>query len=362
MSCLKDEQLQALADGEGSAADAAHAASCAACGPRLRERAALMASITAALNPPVDLSASFRLKVEATGLAESDGATRIRRDATQSRRWIYTAAAVAAALIAVVFVVPAVRKTDATVSASEILAKSATRLSAVTRGIEVREYELVLGGVPKEMIPDQVDGTYRIWQAIDHDVPGRFRFASYTADGRMFSSIAEDPLAKHRVAAFTSEGQAYRFEMTLPSGPRNMSLPEIEQLHMEASIAMMQASGNQLVETIDGPNGKLYRIEVPRIAAPGNNPVWDLTEARVLIDSRDYTVVEFAVQGSFLKSPYSVSYKQLQHVVGAALQPDAFSVPAQPGEIVVKGEGSAVAAHDVFVLALRGLAQLKRAQ
>jgi hypothetical protein len=235
-------------------------------------------------------------------------------------------------------------------------------LTAVTRGIEVLEYELVLGGVPKEMVPDQVDGTYRIWQAIDHDVPGRFRFASFAPDGRMFSSIAEDPIAKRRVAAFTSEGQAYRFDVTLPSGPRNLSLPEIQRLHMEASMAMMQASGNPLVETVAGPNGPLYRIEVPRMAAPAANPVWDLTEARVLIDPRDYSIVEFAVQGSFLKSPYSLSYKLLRHAVGTSLPPDAFSVPAQPGEIVVTGEGSAVPTHDVVVLALRALAQAKQAR
>jgi hypothetical protein len=369
MNCLNDERLQALADGEGSDADRAHAASCAACGARLRDRAALMTSIEHTLNPPVALPADlesriFRQKEDATGA----GATRLRRQTgfrlqpEGSARWIYTAAAIAAAIVAVIFVVPAVRKGDATVSASEILAKSANQLSAVTRGVEVLEYELVLGGVPKEMVPDQVDGTYRIWQAIDHDVPGRFRFASYTPDGRMFSSIAEDPVARRRVAAFTSEGQAYRFDVTLPPGSRNMSLPEMERLHMEASIAMMQASGNQLVETIDGPNGKLYRIEVPSVSAPGANPVWDLTQARVLIDSRDYSVVEFAVQGSFLKSPYSLSYKQLRHLVGASLPADAFSVPSQPGEIVITGEGSAVPTHDVVVLALRALAQAKRAQ
>ena len=353
MQCLNDERLQALADGEGLAEEQAHAAGCAACGERLRDRAALMASIEETLNPPVGLPAAFRLKTE--------GATRLRRDVDGTRRWIYTAAAIAAALIAVIFVVPAVRKTDATVSASEILARSASRLTAVTRGVEVIEYELVLGGVPKEMVPDQVDGTYRIWQAIDHDVPGRFRFASYAQDGRMFSSLAEDPIARRRVAAFTSEGQAYRFDLTLPSsGPRNMSLPEMERLHMEASIAMMQASGNQLVETIAGPNGPLYRVEVPRVAAPGANPVWDLTEARVLIDSRDYSIIEFAVQGSFLRSAYSLSYKQLSHAVGATLPPGAFSVPAQPGEIVVTGEGSAVPAHDIVVLALRALAQSKQ--
>jgi hypothetical protein len=360
-NCLNEERIQALADGEGDAADRAHAAACAACGARLRDRAALMASIEATLNPPVGLPSEFRLK-------DTSGATRLRsisgesRQAEGSRRWIYTAAALAAALAGVLFIVPAVRKSDATVSASEILAKSATRLSAVTRGVEVLEYELVLGGVPKEMIPDQVDGTYRIWQAIDHDVPGRFRFASYAADGRMFSSIAEDPIAKRRVTAFTSEGQAYRFDVTLPAGPRNLSLPEIQRLHMEATIAMMQASGNTLVETIAGPNGPLYRIEVPRVTAPGTNPVWDLTEARVVIDPRDYSVVECAVQGSLLKSPYSMSYKLLRHVVGATLQPDAFSVPPQAGEIVVTGEGSAVAAHDVVVLALRALAQAKQAR
>ena len=367
MNCLNDEQLQALADGEGNAGDRAHAESCAHCAARLRDRAALMASIEQTLNPAIDLPGDlprriFRLNAEAT----REGATRLRersgvpRRPDGSRRWIYTAAAIAAALIAVVFIVPAVRKTDATVSASEILAKSVSRLAAVTSGVEVLEYELVLGGVPKAMVPDEVDGTYRIWQAIDHDVPGRFRFASYTADGRMFSSIAEDPIAKRRVAAFTSEGQAYRFDVTLPSGPRNMSLPEMERLHMEASIAMMQAAGNQIVERIDGPNGRLYRIEVSSVTVPAANPVWDLTEARVLIDSRDYSVVEFAVQGSFLKSPYSLSYKQLRHIVGATLPSDAFSVPAQPGEIVITGEGSAVPTHDVVVLALRALAQAKQ--
>src|SRR4029078_12639756 len=116
-------------------------------------------------------------------------------------------------------------------------------------------------------------------------------------------------------------------------GPGNMSLPEMERLHMEASIAMMQASGNQIVETIDGPSGKQYRIAVSSVTVPATNPVWDLTQARVLIDARDYSVIEFAGEGSFLKAPYSLCYRQLTHVVGATLPADAFSVPAQPGEI-----------------------------
>jgi hypothetical protein len=359
MHCLNDQQLQALADGEGLPAEQAHADSCATCGPRLHDRIALLRSIEETLNPP----AGFRQTAALRGIGETTGATRIRGaglPAQSRRRWIYSAAAIAAALVAVLFVVPSLRRSDATVSAAEILAKSASQLSAVTRGIEVLEYELVLDGVPKEMIPDQTDGTWRIWQAIDHDVPGRFRFASYTPDGRLFSSIAEDPLAKRRVAAFRSEGQPFRFDLTLPPGARNLSLPEMQRLHMEASIAMMQASGNQLVQTEDGANGKFYRIEVPRAAAPSANPVWDLTDARVLIDARDYSVAELAVQGSFLKQPYSLSYKLIRHVTGATLPPDAFTVPAQDGEIVVSGEGTAVPTHDVVVLALRALAQAKQ--
>ena len=160
--------------------------------------------------------------------------------------------------------------------------------------------------------------------------------------------------------AFTSEGQPYRFEVSLPSNATNMSLPELQRLHMEASIAMMQANGNQLLETIDGPSGKLYRVEVPHASAPGTNPVWDLSEARVLIDARDYRIIEFAVRGTMLKQSYSMSYKLLNHTIAASLKPDAFEVPSQAGEIVIKGDGSTVPTHDVVVLALRELTKLKQ--
>jgi hypothetical protein len=365
MTCLNDSHIQALADGEGSAEARRHALECADCAARVEARTALMASIVRSFDVPVTIPESFHLKAEAVG--NQRGATRLRESGgvrpQAEGRWIYALGLMAATAIAVLFVVPAVRKASATLSASEILAKSATQLSAaVTSGIEVLEYELVLDGVSKEMLPDQVDGTYRVWQVIDHSVPGRFRFASFTADGRMLTSIAEDPLKKRRVAAFTSEGQPYRFAVSLPADSSRMSLPEMERLHMQASIALMQASGNQLLETIDGPNGRLYRIEVPSVAGPGSNPVWDLSEARVLIDARDYRVTELAVRGSFLKQPYSMSYKQISHVMAASVEPDAFDVPSQPGEIVVTGEGSSVPVHDVVVLALRELTKLKQAK
>jgi hypothetical protein len=248
------------------------------------------------------------------------------------------------------------------VSASEILAKSATQLSAPASGVELLEYELVLDGVPKEMLPDQESGSYRIRQAIDYSAPGRFRFGSFTEDGRMLTSIAQDPSTRRRVMAFTSDGQPYRYEVTLPRKDAGLSLPEMERLHMQASIALMQASGNQLFETIDGPDGKLYRIEVPRVSGPGSNPVWDLSEARVLIDARDYRIHEFAVRGSFLKRDYSMSFKLITRSVVGSVDAGTFDVPRQPNEIVIAGEGSAVPAHDVVVLALRELTKLKTVQ
>jgi hypothetical protein len=389
MTCLNDSHIQALADGEPLPDAAAHAAGCAACAARVRDRQALMATLTSAVNGPALMPApvqervAFRLTAETTGFGGAEtigfggaegtrlqGGTRLRTADPRGsrlqagRRWIFSGLAVAAAtIIAVLFVAPAIRKPDSTVSASEILARSATHLSAVvTSGVEVLEYEVVLDGVPKEMLPDQVDGTYRVWQVIDHDVPGRFRFASYAPDGRMLTSIAEDPLKKRRVASFISEGQAYRFDVSLPANTTNMSLPEMQQLHMQASITMMQASGNQLLDTVDGPNGKLYRIEVPRVSGPGSNPVWDLSEARVVIDARDYRITEFAVRGSFLKQGYSMSYKLINHVLGASVKADAFEVPAQAGEIVISGEGTAVPTHDVVVLALRELTKMKQAR
>jgi hypothetical protein len=361
MTCLNETHIQALVDGEGSAEDRGHARECADCAARVQTRSVLMASIAKSIDPPVAMPVSLARRVE-EGLRQS-GATRLRpsRGFQADGKWLYGSLGVAAAtLIAILFVAPTIRKGDATVSASEILAKSASQLSArVTGGVELFEYQLVLDGVPKEMMPDGADGTYRVQQAIDHNVPGRFRFATFGPDGHLLSSIAEQP-GKGRVMAINVEGQPYRFEVSLPAKSGGISLPEMERLHMEASIAMMQAAGNQMVETIDGPQGKLYRIEMPRVSGPGTSPVWDLSEARVLIDARDYRITELSVRGSFLKQAYSLTYRLISHSVVGSVAPDTWIVPAMPGQILISGEGSNVPTHDVAVLSLRELTKLKQ--
>ncbi len=127
MTCLNDIQIQALADGEAGADAGRHALECAACAARVKARAALMASIERSIDVPVNVPASLARSIEGSfgaGIKEARGATRLL--ATDSRgKWLYSAAAVAAAtLIAVLFIAPAIKQPGSTVSASEILAKS----------------------------------------------------------------------------------------------------------------------------------------------------------------------------------------------------------------------------------------------
>ena len=368
MSHLTTAQLQAVADDQAPPADRDHAVSCASCAAQVSERRQRAGSFASAINTVV-MPAATAQRIE-TALASSaapasaGGATRLR-PVPPPRRWqsaaLGTVALAAAVVLAVVFVAPMMKEDRGAVSASEILAHSASRLAEASTGIELLEYELVLDGVPKDMMPDHANGTYHVRQAIDHTVPGRFRFSSYGPGGQPISSIAQDPASGRRVMMINLEGQAYRFEVNVPSnvGP---SLPEMERLHMEASIMMMQASGNQLVEIVETAEGRQYRIEVPKVSAPGSNPVWDLTEARVLIDANDYRVHELAVKGTFLKQPYSVSYRLISRAVVTSVTPDTFEVPGQPGQILISGGGSAVPARDAMVLALRELARLTNRQ
>ena len=86
--------------------------------------------------------------------------------------------------------------------------------------------------------------------------------------------------------------------------------------------------------------------------------MWDLTEARVLIDARDYRVTEFAVSGSFLKQAYSLSYKLITpQRRRRRVAPIPSSFRRSPGRSCIAGEGSSVPSHDVVVLSLRELTQ-----
>jgi hypothetical protein len=178
------------------------------------------------------------------------------------------------------------------------------------------------------------------------------------------SSIAQDPAANRRVMTIRIDDQPYRLEFSLPESLA-LTPPEMERLHMEASVAMMQASGNQLLQVIDTNAGRQYRIEVPRVDADATtNAMWDLAEAKVLIDASDYHIVEFAVKGTFLKQPYSVSYRLIRRVIAEQGKVSAgdFAVPADARAIEIRGEGSAIPVRDALVVALRELAKARTAR
>ena len=65
--------------------------------------------------------------------------------------------------------------------------------------------------------------------------------------------------------------------------------------------------------------------------------MWDLTEARVLIDGRDFRIHEFFVRGRFLKRDYSMSFKLDLAARRRTVNEDLFQVPHLPDEIVITG-------------------------
>ncbi len=367
MKCLSDALIQAVVDREAADDVRHHVESCVRCGNRVREREALSAAVVQAMNVPAGLPPGVSRRVRlALSEGSSQGATRLRvgaRPHHASRRALWSVAAVATAtLLAVVFVAPMV-KGPATVSASEILARSANRLAErVTSGVESLEYELTLEGVTKEMMPDHQDGSYRVKQVIDHDNVGHYLVATYAPDGQLVSSILQDPASNRRDVSMRLKDVAYRFSFTLPKN-LTLSPPEVERLHMQASVAMMQASGNQQLQVIESGSGRQYRIEVPHVSAETSGAVWDLAEAQVVIDAGDYHIVEFAVKGTFLKQPYSVSYRLISRDVtsGADVGPGVFDVTQDPRAITIRGEGTAIPARDVMVAALGELARVKQA-
>jgi hypothetical protein len=380
--CLNDIQIQAVVDGEAVAAERAHVATCGACAARVARRQQQIAEVEQTLNAPVAMPAALAQRVEELFLPDGEAADRARgRGATRlrdrrgiglqsegRRRWIYSGFAVAVAtLVAILFIVPALRKRDTTVSAAEILAKSATQLAAApAANVDFLVYELALDGAPRDLMPDHGNGngTYRVQEVIDHSTAGRYRMTSYDASGVELSSVAQDPATGRRVMMVRVDGQPYRFESTLPAAP-TLSVPDIERLHMQASVALMQASGNQSLQIVDSPDGREYRIDVPRVSTVAPAAVWDLMEAHLIVDASDFHVVELAVKGALLKQPYSFSYKLLTHDVESpdGLAPDTFDIPVEPGTVVIRaGEGSPVPAADAFLAALRELSKARQAR
>ena len=135
--------------------------------------------------------------------------------------------------------------------------------------------------------------------------------------------------------------------------------------HESRPSAAVDDSTDSTSQVVDSPDGREYRIDVPRVSTAAPAAVWDLMEAHLIVDASDFHVVELAVKGAVLKQPYSFSYKLLTHDVASpdGLAPDTFDIPIQPGTIVIRaGEGSPVPAADAFLAALRELSKVRQAR
>jgi hypothetical protein len=367
--CLSDAEIQAVADRESSEDERSHADGCEACAARVAERRRRLAPIERLLAEPEAMPAGLARRVE-EALASSSpirGATRLRPASTARRRWRrvgWGAGLAAAAAVVIMLVVLPTMEGPGTVSAAEILEHSLERLAqAVTSGVELREYELALEGVPNEIMPDEEGGTYRIQQLIDHDTPGRYRISTFAPDGGLISAISEDPAAGRRTSFARIEGQAYRFDFALKdTGPR-FSMADLERLHAEACIAIMQASGDHKLSVIEDVSGTSYQIQIPRVSV-SQTAVWDLQQARVRIDAGDYRVRELEVRGTLFKKPYHLSYRLTRHNVRAAadVAAEEFQVPEVPGALVLKGAGTQNLMRDIVTAALRELAEAREAR
>ena len=366
MTCLSEAEVQAVADGEG---DRAHVGGCVVCAGRVAERRRVLASMETLMAEPAAVPPGLARKVEEALAAASPvrGATRLRSEGSSRPPWRrvgWGAGLAAAAAAVVMLVVLPMMEGPGTVSAAEVLQHSLERLTRpVTRGVELLEYELALEGVPNEVMPEEESGTYRIQQLVDHDVPGRYRIFTYASDGALLSAVSEDPAAARRTSFARIGGRAYRFDFSLKGPAPQLSMAELERMHAEACIAIMQASGDQMLSVIEDAEGTSYQIQLPRVAMT-ETAVWDLQEARVRIDAADYRIRELAVRGTLFKKPYRVSYRLTRHSVRASADVGAeeFAVPETPGAFVLEGEGTQNVMKDVLTAALRELAEAREAR
>jgi hypothetical protein len=355
MRCLNDIEIQAVVDGEAGGDLRAHVDGCSRCseqvGERRRDVAALTTLLTAGGGPSPRLEARVREAVVQGRPVR--GATALRVVPRRPwRRVGWVSALVTAAVVAlVVFQVLPKLGAPTTLSASAILGRSLKTLSSVA-GVEMLEYELFVAG--------DMPGPHRIVQLIDHDLPGRFRFSNYGPNGVLESAIGQDSTTNRRVQLIRVDDRNYIVDLAASAGPK-LSLPEMIQAVIETSITMMQATSDQTLTVLDTSAGRQYIIEMPPVTPATSAAIFDLSHARVVIDGRDFRLLEFEASGSVLKQPYSASFRLIRRTVrpAAAVPPEEFMIPAGPGDVVLSGESGVDPITDVLTVVLRELGRVK---
>ena len=358
MSCLTDVEIQTIVDNEASEASRQHAAACRSCQQRIDERQRQMRAIADAVNVSGDIPAALDVRLRQSLASAPGSAAPAVRGATVLRprpvraalgphgaRWVY-AGSIAAAVAVIVFAVLPRLGAPTRLSASQVLERSLQTLSTAT-GVEYLEYELTIDGA--------ADGPFRIEHLIDRANPQHYRVASYGVDGLLRTAISQDPVARRRTQAIHVDGRTYVVHVSDIREPV-LSLPQMAQALLESVIAMMQATADPTLTMQEGPAGREYVVETPRVATANAAVTLDLSHARAVIGADDFRIHAFEASGALLRQPFAVSVRLIRQEIVDSTSAN-FAIEAAPGDIVLDGRPESGPLEEVLTAIVRGATQ-----
>jgi hypothetical protein len=298
------------------------------------------------------LSADARDRIERRLKGGVIGATTLRsQERIWPRRTVWTLAAIAAAILATVWLFPAVDR-ETTISAAEVLGRSQQALAAPVPGVQVLTYDLTLGGALTELLPADQAGSFAVEETVDYDHPGRYRLLKLAPGGQVVAGVADDSLTRTRARYLRFENRGYllRFSDT----PATVwSVIAVKRAAFQALIGMMQASGDTSLREIDRGGEPAYAVDVPALTGTG---LVELQRARAVVGRTDARLLDLSAEGTIGGQPFAITFNLRSRETRAAdtLPPDAFTIEATPGDEVIEARGeSAVPLWDIVQQCLR---------
>ncbi len=334
--CLSDDELQAIADGEGTNP---HTTECPRCAGRLEARRRITGRLVEAAGTgglPDAVRDAIRARLDGGGAGVPRGATTLR-PVRRAPGWIWVAsAAAAAALVFFLVVVPGVDRRT-TVSAAEILGSSRTALGADVTGIEVLTYDLALEGLLGDLIPADHAGRFTVEETIDHDREVRYRIVKLDADGRIVGGAADDALRQKRVRYLRTNGNGFLFRFAAVE-PTALSVPALKRALLQTLITLMQTSSGQTLRELQRDGEACYQVEIGESLVPAGLP-FALTRARAVVTAADSRLVEFSAAGSVVDRPFVIDFalrSREMRPAESATDSD-FDIAPQPGDVSFEG-------------------------
>ena len=285
--------------------------------------------------------------------AAAPGATTLR-DRPARRGWWIGGIAAAAATIALAFLLLPAFEKQTTVSAAEMLGRSRAALAAGGTGVEVLTYDLGVGGVLAELLPDEQSGTFTVEETIDHDHPGRYRLLKIAPGGEVVGGVADDPVRRIQTRYLRAHGRGYLLRFS-GGAPAAFSIPDAKRTVLQALVTLMQAEANPALLETSCDGEACYEITIGQVDAPPNALV-SLSRGRAIVTAADARLVGFSAAGLVAGRPFGLEFTLRSRIVRpAAPGDDTFELAAQPGDVVLEGEASSNPMWDVVGRALASI-------